>query len=230
MDFSYDELEEKLGYHFKDRTLLKEAFTHSSYANRYGCKDNERLEYLGDSVLQLIVTEWQYQTREKASEGELTKERQKLVCEDALFDAVQELGLDGYLLKFGTRANIGKKTISSLFETVVAAIYLDGGYQAAKEFILNHGLVYEIAETRNPKSALQEFLQSRGEKLPVYTSQKEGKDNAPTFKAKAEAMGLTAFGRGKSKRAAEQEAASNLYDELTDRARAEKRASEKRKK
>ncbi len=230
MEFPYDELEAKIGYRFKNRELLKEAFIHSSYANKYGCKDNERLEYLGDSVLQLIVTEWQYKTREKASEGELTKERQKLVCEDALFDAVQELGLDYYLLKFGSRANIGKKTISSLFESVVAAIYLDGGYEIAKDFILNHGLVYEIAETRNPKSALQEFLQSRGEDLPVYTVQKTGKDNAPTFKAKAEAMGLTAVGKGKSKRAAEQAAASDLYDKLSDRARAEKRAREKKKK
>ena len=231
MRFPYEEAEDKLGYRFKDKELLKESFTHSTYANKYGGRDNERMEYLGDSVLQLIVTEWQYQTRKNASEGELTKERQKLVCEDALFDAVGDLDIENYLLTYGGRANVGKKTISSLFETVVAAIYLDGGYGAAKKFVLEHGLLGEIAEVRNPKGALQEFLQQRGEELPVYRVEKKGKDKAPVFRAEVEALGLSAVGRGKSKRAAEQEAASILYDKLTDRAReeAKKTKNEKRK-
>ncbi|MBQ5930135.1 MAG: ribonuclease III, partial [Clostridia bacterium] len=128
MSFSYQEIERVLGYTFRDKSLLKEAFTHSTYANIHGGKDNERLEYLGDAVLQLVVTEWQYKDDERANEGELTRERQQLVCGDALDDAVENLNLQKYLLIEGGKANIGKKTVSSIFEAVAAAIYLDGGY------------------------------------------------------------------------------------------------------
>ena len=131
-NFPFTEIEEKIGYVFADRGLLKEAFTHSTYANVYGGKDNERMEYLGDAVLQLVVTEWQYARHKRAEEGVLTRERQKLVCEDALDEAVQALGIQKYLLVSGGRANVGKKTVSSLFETVIAAIYLDGGYVSTR--------------------------------------------------------------------------------------------------
>ena len=91
--FPYAEIEEKIGYTFQDKALLKEAFTHSTYANAFGGKDNERMEYLGDAVLQLVVTEWQYTRNQRAEEGALTRERQKYVCETALDEAVRALGL-----------------------------------------------------------------------------------------------------------------------------------------
>ena len=91
-NFPYTELEKKLGYVFQNKALLKEAFTHSTYANKYGGEDNERMEYLGDAVLQLVVTEWQYVTHARSDEGDLTKCRQKLVCEEALDKAVRALG------------------------------------------------------------------------------------------------------------------------------------------
>ncbi len=214
MDFPVKEIENKIGYTFRDKALLKEAFTHSTYANQHGGKDNERMEYLGDAVLQLVVTEWQFARDARAEEGELTSQRQKFVCEDALDKAVRALGLQGYLLASGGKANIGKKTVSSLFETVVAAIYLDGGYDAAKAFIIRHGRLEEQAAPVNYKGDLQEFLQSKGEPLPAYETVKKGKDNAPTFVATALAMGKTATGEGGSKIKAEQQAAKNLMDML----------------
>lgn len=214
MCFPFEKIEEKIGYYFKDKALLQEAFTHSTYVNIHGGKDNERLEYLGDAVLQLVVTEWQYTRRQRAEEGELTRERQKLVCEDALLEAVQALDLQEYLLVSGGKANVGKKTVSSLFETVTAAIYLDGGYAAAKEFILAHGKLDEKSVSANYKGLLQEALQKRGEQPPCYKIEKSGMDNAPVFRATATAAGLSAQGKGGSKKEAEQEAAKAFLDKL----------------
>ena len=215
MAFPFAEIEEKIGYRFQNKELLKEAFTHSTYANVHGGKDNERMEYLGDAVLQLVVTDWQYARNQRAEEGMLTRERQRLVCEDALDEAVRALKLQNYLLISGGSSNVGKKTISSLFETVIAAIYLDGGYQPAKEFILEHGRLEEEAFPVNYKGDLQEYLQSKGENTPVYETEKMGKDNAPTFIASVTAMGRTARGEGGSKKAAQAEAAKNLLQQLT---------------
>lgn len=215
MDLPIKEIENKIGYTFRDKALLVEAFTHSTYANVHGGRDNERMEYLGDAVLQLVVTEWQFARDIRADEGDLTFQRQKLVCEDALDEAVRLMGLQQYLLVSGGRANIGKKTVSSLFETVVAAIYLDGGYENAKAFIIKYGRLEEQTPPANYKGALQEFVQSKGQALPTYETVKSGKDNAPTFVAKAEAMGMAATGEGSSKRDAEQQAAFALMEKLT---------------
>ena len=147
----------------------------------------------------------------------MTRQRQKFVCEEALDEAVRALGLQNYLLVSGGRANVGKKTVSSLFETVVAAIYLDGGYDKAKDFIVKYVRLEEQAAPANYKGALQEFLQSKGEQPPTYETVKSGKDNAPTFVATAVAMGKTATGEGGSKKEAEQQAAQNLLTTLQTR-------------
>ena len=217
MSFPYKTIEKKLGYVFSDKRLLMEAFTHSSYANAHGGKDNERMEYLGDSVLQLIVTEWQYKDDVRADEGKLTRDRQEIVCEEALLWAVEKLEIKDYLLIEGGRANIGKKTISSLFETVTAAIYLDGGYQAAQKFVLDNAPLRGVDEEENFKGALQEYLQKRGETLPVYECKKLGKDNAPLFVCEARARNLQAVGEGRSKKLAEQAAAEKLLAMFTKR-------------
>ena len=214
MDFPIKEIENKIGYTFQDKDLLRVAFTHSTYANAYGGKDNERMEYLGDAVLQLVVTEWQFARYERAEEGEMTRQRQKYVCEEALDEAARGLGLQKYLLVAGGKANVGRKTVSSLFETVVAAIYLDGGYDAAKAFIVKYGRLETQSVSTNYKGALQELLQSKGEQPPVYKTVKSGKDNAPTFVATAIAMGETATGEGGSKKEAEQQAAQRLLAKL----------------
>lgn len=206
------EIEEKIGYEFKDKNLLKQAFVHSSYGRRKGIDDNERMEYLGDSVLQLAVTEWQY-FRDGSDEGKMTLDRQKLVCEDTLLAEVHELGLEKYLLYSGKLSqNVGKKAVSSLFETLVAAIYLDGGYDSAKNFILKR---MSDRDATNYKGVLQEFLQGRGEPLPVYETVRYGLDNAPVYEASVTALGLVGKGEGRSKKSAEQLSAKDLLEKLS---------------
>lgn len=213
--FPYSQVEKKIGYVFKDKALLKEAFTHSSYANRYGGRDNERLEYFGDAVLQFVVTEWQFLKDSQATEGKLTGKRQKIVCKDALDTAVDGLGIWQHLLSDGTEYNVKGKAKSSLFEAVVAAIYLDGGYKAARKFILEHGNINFDVQVGNPKGDLKEYLEKRGEENARYEVEKTGKDNAPLFHCTAYALGENAKGDGKTKKEAESTAAARLLFELS---------------
>ena len=207
MTFPFTELENKLGYTFQDKTLLKTAFTHVSYAKTHGGADNERLEYLGDAVLGMLIAKWQYDG-EKRSEGEMTKERMRLVCESALYQTVQGLDLTKYLRYQGGQACIGEKTVSSLYETLIGAIYLDGGIEQANAFLLKH--FPKIDAQINYKGKLQEYLQEKGFPLPVYETNKTGKDNAPTFYTTATANGKSGKGQGSDKRSAEQNAAKAL--------------------
>ena len=212
MRIPISEIEEKIGYEFKDKNLLRQAFVHSSYGRAKGCEDNERMEYLGDAILQMVVTEWQY-FRDGSDEGKMTSDRQKLVCEDTLLAEVYELGFEKYLLYTGKLSqNVGKKAVASLFETLVAAIYLDGGYEIVKRFILER---MSDRDTTNYKGVLQEFLQGKGESLPVYETVKYGKDNAPVYEATATALGFVGKGEGKNKKSAEQLAAKALLDKLS---------------
>lgn len=213
MIFSAQEVEEKLGYTFHDKGLLKQAFTHSSYANIWGDKDNERMEYLGDAVLQLVVTEWQYQN-DKRAEGKLSASRQHFVRKEALDTLIDGLGVFEYLIFSGSKDNLGDKTKSDLFEAIVAAIYLDGGYFPARKFVLEHGNLSSDEEVQNHKGALQEWLQERGENPPQYRSVKTGKDHAPIFKCVVNALGEKAEGEGKTIKEAEAFAASRLLWEL----------------
>ena len=205
-------IEKKIGYHFKDKSLLEEAFTHKTYAHLHGGRDNERVEFLGDTVLQFAITDYLYRKYPQKSEGELTRMRAELVCEEALLAVVENIGLESYLRLEGGSANVGNKTYSSLFETVTGAIYLDSGYEEARAFIFRSGLVEsaEKPKVKDAKSRLQEYLQARGEKPPVYESVKEGKDNAPTFRCIATALGKQAKGEGGSKKKAEQQSAERL--------------------
>ncbi len=209
-------IEEKIGYRFADKRLLEEAFTHVTYAHAHGGTDNERVEFLGDTVLQFAITDYLYKKYPDKTEGELTRLRAKLVCEEALLEVVEKIGLAKYLRIEGGKANVGKKTYSSLFETVTGAIYLDGGYEKAKKFIFDSGLIdtIEMPKAKDAKSQLQEYLQGLREEPPIYESVKEGKDHAPTFKCKATALGKSATGEGKSKKAAEQKAAERLLNLL----------------
>ncbi len=216
MGFPYEEIEKKIGYTFQNKGLLKQAFTHSTYAHVKGVESNERMEYLGDAVLQLVITEWQYE-RDFRAEGQLTSARQRYVCRDALDTAIDGLGVYPYLLVMGGERNLGDKAKSNLFETVTAAIYLDGGYAPAKAFILKHGNVQTDSEKRNYKGDLQEFLQGKGETPPAYQTRREGPDHAPIVYCTVSAMGETAHAQGKNKKEAEALAASRLLWELTKR-------------
>lgn len=213
IEFSHGEVEDKLGYVFKNKALLKQAFTHSSFANIWGDKDNERMEYLGDAVLQLIVTEWQFE-KDKRAEGKLSASRQHFVRKEALDTLIDGLGVYEYLIFSGSQSNLSDKTKSDLFEAIVAAIYLDGGYEAAKKFVLEHGNLSLKQEIHNYKGELQEWLQERGEEPPTYRSIKTGRDHAPIFKCVATALGESAEGEGKTIKEAEAFAANRLLWEL----------------
>ena len=199
----FGEAERVIGYRFRDRSLLLTAFTHSSYAAATGAESNERLEFLGDAVLQLVVTEMLIR-RSSEDEGALTELRKQYVSRTALDGAEERTGLMRFLRYFGSESNVGGKTRSNLFEAVAGAVYLDGGLEAARQFLKEHLL---RIETENYKTILQEYVQERENKTPVYRTQ-EAEEG---FFCKVTALGVSAEGAGSSKKAAETAAAKALY-------------------
>ena len=212
-------LEEKLGYKFKNINLLKNALTHSSYANevRGGFASNERLEFLGDSVLSLIVSDYLYKQFKNLPEGELTKLRASLVCEKSLCSFSRELDLGKFLnLGKGEDHNGGRERDSILadaFEAVLAAIYLDGGMQAASRHVMNF-VLRELKNTddevfKDYKTALQEIIQRNPEESVNYILTGEnGPDHDKSFTVEVRLnSNVIGHGKGKSKKQAEQMAA-----------------------
>ncbi len=207
-------IEKTVGFHFRDKELLKRCFTLSSRSK----KNNERLEFLGDALLEAIVSEELY-FRSEAEEGEMTSVRQTLVSDETLREVVLSMGLEEYLDYAGrTECNLGKKPVASLFEALTAGIYLEGGMSAAKAFVsdkLLSSVSFGERETPNYKGRLQEYLQAEGSPFAKYgAARKSGPDHRPVFEVCAEAKGRKACGRGESKKAAEQEAAKRLLEEL----------------
>lgn len=200
-----EEAEKAIGYVFKDVELLKTAFTHSSFANEHGVESNEKLEFLGDAVLDFVVAEQLYHG--SGDEGDMTIRRSELVSKKPLAEAVEKLGLMRFLrLGNGAAAEeASEKLKSNLFETVTAALYLDGGLAAAKKFICNH--LTMSASAVDHKTALQEFLQADAAKLS-YRDEQESKF-PPLFSAHAELEGRDlGCGKGRTKKEAQQQAAA----------------------
>ncbi len=211
-------LEERLGYQFTDRSLLENALTHSSYANEHrdaGMSSNERLEFLGDSVLGMVVADHLYREHPRMPEGELTRTRAALVCEGSLVEVARALELGRYLrLGKGEDAGGGRERPSILAdatEAVLAAIYLDGGIAQARRVIraLILGNEEEMSASRDYKTALQELVQREsGQKLAYRLVAEEGPDHAKRFSVEVELNGKTVgAGEGRTKKAAEQNAA-----------------------
>ena len=211
-------LEQRLGYTFKNKAFLKQALTHSSYANeaKNPRMSNERLEFLGDSVLSLVVSDYIYNSFEIA-EGELTKLRASLVCEKALFDFAKQLQLgDFILLGKGEMQNGGNQRSSILadaFEAVIAAIYMDGGMEPARKFILKF-VLDDLNDRRkisfkDYKTQLQEIIQKNPEERLEYVLVGEsGPDHNKKFTVEIRLnSNVIAVGEGKSKKDAEQAAA-----------------------
>ena len=220
------ELEKKIGYEFKDKKLLTHALTHSSYANEkhlsYG--SNERLEFLGDSVLGVITAEYFYQNFE-LPEGELTKLRASTVCEESLFTFAKELDLGSYLLlgkgEIRTRGNERPSILSDAFESVIAAIYLDGGMSEAETFVKRFLLKkpeYSEKKVKDYKSELQIYSQSIKAGTPKYQIvSRTGPDHDPLFTISVEVAGVRTAGSGKSKAEASQKAAQRALKKITGR-------------
>ncbi len=212
-------LEEKLQYRFKNQKLLINALTHSSYANeaRDGISSNERLEFLGDSVLSIVVSEYIYKKFKNLPEGELTKLRASLVCEKSLCQFSRELEIGKYLrLGKGEEKGGGRERDSILadaFEAVLAAIYIDGGFEVAKNYVMRF-ITDELKHTddevfKDYKTALQEIIQRNPEETVSYILTGEsGPDHDKLFEVEVRLnSNIIGKGVGKNKKQAEQFAA-----------------------
>jgi ribonuclease III len=213
-------LQTRLGYTFRDGNLLRLALTHPSVAHEQGVpmEHNQRLEFLGDAVLQLVLTRELYEKFPAFNEGPLTKARAKLVNRRTLAVRGRELGLGEHLtLSRGEELHGGRERPSALadaYEALVGAIFLDGGFEVARELILREfgtafGGLNVIPILENPKGELQEFLQARSSEPPQYhVVSSSGPDHDRVFECTVHHNGVElARGRGKSKKAAESEAA-----------------------
>ena len=228
MSFNCGEIEAILKYTFKNKDLLRCAFTHSSYAheNGKGTYDNERLEFLGDSVLGFVVADHLFRKKGRNDEGKMTREKQSLVSKVPLGMAIEKIGLQNYLI-LGESMENGEVNISScenLFEAIVAAIYLDGGLESAKQFIhefliKNAKKSGKIVSNRDSKSELQEKTQSKKLGTPKYELiSKTGPDHDPLFTIGVVIGGKTiAVGQGKNKSEASKDAAKRALKKLTGR-------------
>lgn len=212
------QLEQKINYSFKNRLLLRQALTHSSSANEQKinkCEDYERLEFLGDAVLELVSSDYIYMEHPEMSEGQMTKYRSSIVCEPALAFCAREIGLENYiLLGKGEEATGGRKRdsiISDVMEAVIGAIYLDSGIDAAKDFI--HRFVLSDLEHKqlfyDAKTILQEEVQKEsGGTLQYELVREDGPEHDKTFAVEVMVNGVKlGSGTAHSKKAAEQQAA-----------------------
>ena len=218
MNRKTEELEEIIGYHFKNKHYLTQALTHSSYANEKKLGklgSNERLEFLGDAVLELISSDYLYARFTQIPEGELTKKRASLVCEPSLAYCAREFGLPQFLLLGKGEDMTGGRNrdsiVSDATEALLGAIYLDGGFANAKEFVLNF-ILNDIEHKQlfyDSKTILQEIVQANfKEVISYHLIGEEGPDHNKTFRV-AVHIGEEEYGvgEGRTKKAAEQEAA-----------------------
>ncbi|MGK5593926.1 MAG: ribonuclease III [Parachlamydiaceae bacterium] len=219
-------IEEKLGYTFKDRDLLSLAFIHRSYINenKHVTQHNERLEFLGDSVLGLIIADYLYCQLPTTSEGDLSYLRSRLVEAASCVLYVTKLNVDGFLLLGkGERMNDGRgreSILADLFEAIIGAIYLDGGLAAARHFIFNNfsSEIDSILKTplRNWKAILQDYCQKKYQQPPEYKILDEtGPDHSKIFLV-AVALNQEPLGQGEgsSKKEAQQAAAQDALQKL----------------
>lgn len=207
---NFSEIETIISYEFKDKRLLEKALTLSSYDNNF---NNQNLEFFGDAILEFIVSEKIYsESAVNLNEGDLTKKRANIVCDNALKSVSEKLGLDKFLIR-GSGDTNNQKAVPSVYEAVVGAIYIDGGMDKAKQFVYAT-LDWNFTEI-NYKGALQELLQGRGEPHPEYlTTDNTGTPQNPYFKSTVEVFGKAFTGEGKTKSLAEQAAAQSAYNHL----------------
>jgi ribonuclease-3 len=212
------ELEKRIGYEFKDKELLERALTHSSYTNGKSKKSNERLEFLGDSVLSLVVSEYLYTNFMEMSEGQLTKIRAGIVCENSLYPFAKEIDLGSAIYLGKGEENTGgrdrRSILADAFEALIAAIYLDGGLEEARRFILRfvpkpEQIQEGKATLGDYKTILQEIIQQNPEEHVTYElAEESGLAHNKTFVSNVLLNGqVIGTGEGGSKKEAEQNAA-----------------------
>jgi len=227
-EFQIKELQNKINYGFNDIDLLKKSMTHSSYANenpRENDTSNERLEFLGDSLLGMAVALLMYDTLPGHTEGQMTKLRATLVCERNLASLAFELGLGEYLLLGRGEENGGGRSrpsiLSDAFEALIAAIYLDGGFEPVRQLISKYFIPRMIdppSGSTDYKTQLQELIQKKpGQTLTYELTREQGPDHDKSFTVSVSLNGtVIGTGTGKSKKNAEQEAANAAVGSLAD--------------
>ena len=226
MSESLKQLQKKIGYEFKNPELLQEAMTHKSYAAEWNVKyDNQRLEFFGDAVVELVLTKYLYGRYPELQEGDLTKIRSAVLNQDSLAKFARSIELGKYM-QFGqgeidSHGSERESTISDAFEALAAAVYLDGGYDEAEKFILAV-FTKEIPDpqnmlaTLNPKGILQEYAQAQCGKTPTYQILRvSGPQHEPCFEV-AVLLGGEQLGTGKAqnRKTAEQAAAVEALKNL----------------
>lgn len=217
------EIEERIGYTFKNKELLKKALTHTSYAYEHNVESNEKLEFLGDSILEFVSSKYIYENYPKLKEGEMTKVRATVVCENSLYKIAKLHDFSDFLYLGKSEQVTGGKNrpaiLADSVEAVIAAIYLDGGIEPADRFIIqNLKNEIEIA-TKNVgikdyKTVLQEKLQEHGDvKIEYEITKEKGPDHNKSFEAQVKCNGkILAKGEGKSKKEAHMQAAKRALE------------------
>ncbi len=219
----YENIEKNIGYTFKDKQLLKTALTHTSYANVHGVESNEKLEYLGDSILEFITSKYLYNNYTNLREGEMTKVRATVVCEQSLFEVATRLDFSEFLIVGKGEKTPGgvknKAILADSVEAVIAAIYLDSNIENAEKFIIeNLKKSIEIESKhvgiKDYKTVLQEKLQENGNvKIEYELISEKGPDHDKYFAVQVLCNGkVLAKGSGKSKKSAEMQAAKSALD------------------
>ena len=221
---NFNECEKSIGYTFKNKLLLTEAFTHTSYAYENKVKSNERLEYLGDSILEFVISEYLFLKYTNLSEGEMTKVRANVVCEDSLFEIAKRHNFSDFLYLGRSEQhsqNSKKAILADSVEAVIAAIFLDSNLENSKKFILeNLKDTVEVASKnvgmKDYKTVLQEKLQVHGEvKIQYEVIAEEGPDHDKTFIVNVSCNGkVLATGKGKNKKNAEMDAAKSALQHI----------------
>ena len=214
MDKNLEIFEKNISYSFKNKELLKTALVHTSYAYEKKIKSNERLEYLGDSILEFVSSEYLFKNYNNLSEGEMTKVRAYSVCENSLYEVASKLNFSDFLY-LGKSEKIPKKAIlADSVEAVIAAIYLDSNIEEARKFILNNlkdtiKFASKNVGLKDYKTVLQEKLQEHGDiKITYKIINETGPDHQKTFTAEVICENrILATGKGRSKKLAEMEAA-----------------------
>ena len=217
LEFKPEELENIIGYRFKDRMLLRSALSHSSYTNELKINaypNYERLEFLGDAVLELIVSDYLYSISGDMKEGDMTKHRSALVCEPTLAECAREISLSDFILvghgEEITGSRFRDSIVSDVFEALIGAIYLDGGIDAARNHVEKY-VLKDMDDKRlfyDAKSILQIEVQKENGTLEYVLRGESGPDHMKVFKVEARINGVVkAEGEGSSKRKAEQQAA-----------------------
>ncbi len=222
---NFTKLEESIGYSFKNKELLKQALTHTSYAYEKKIPSNEKLEFLGDSILEFISSKYIYKNYRNLKEGEMTKVRAEVVCENSLLNIAMKHNFSDFILigrsETNNKGSVRTAILADSIEATIAAIYFDGGLEEAEKFIVSNlkGAIEKSTKhvgMKDYKTVLQEKLQENGEVSIKYTVIKEtGPDHDKTFTVKVELNGKElATGEGKTKKHAEMNAAERALENI----------------